>query len=137
METADKLAIHELLSRAAYGLDEHKLDLIEVCFTPEAIMTINIAGDVIGPFEGREAIMGLMADSVETQTDKRRHLVSNIYFEVEGDTAATVISNLTLFGTENGRNRLITTGGYRDKVVKTDDGWLLADRYISLDQPYG
>lgn len=137
MKTSDKLAIHELLSRAAYGLDEHDLDRIEACFAPEASMTVKIAGmDPIGPFEGRDAIMGLMRDSVETQTEKRRHVVSNIFFEAEGESEATVMSNLTLFGTEDGANKLITTGVYRDMVTKTGDDWLIASRDISLDLPY-
>lgn len=138
METADKLAIYELLSRAAYGLDEHNLDIIESCFAPEASMIVRIEGqDDVGPFEGREAIMKLMADSIAVQTDKRRHVVSNVFFETEGDTAATVLSNLTLIATENGKNRLITTGGYRDGVIKVDGGWLIAERDLSLDLPFG
>jgi 3-phenylpropionate/cinnamic acid dioxygenase small subunit len=138
MKTEDKLAIHELLSRAAHGLDEHDLDCIEKCFAPEASMIVRIAGqDDVGPFEGREAIMKLMADSIAVQTDRRRHIVSNLFFEEEGDTAATVISNLTLFATENGENRLITTGAYRDKVIKVGDDWLITDRDLSLDLPFG
>lgn len=138
METADKLAIHELLSRAAYGLDEHDLDIIESCFAPEASMIVRIAGqDDVGPFEGREAIMKLMSDSIAAQTDRRRHLISNIFFDAEDDDAATVVSNLTLISTENDANRLITTGGYRDKVIKVGGEWLIADRDISLDLPFG
>ena len=138
METADKLAIHELLSRAAHGLDEHDLDTIESCFAPEATMIVRIAGDDdVGPFEGREAIMKLMSDSIAAQTDKRRHVVSNIFFEEEEDAAATVISNLTLIATENGANRLITTGGYRDKVINVGGDWLIAGRDLALDLPFG
>lgn len=138
METSDKLAIYELLSRAAYGLDEHNLDIIKSCFAPEASMIVRIADqDDVGPFEGREAIMKLMADSIAAQTDRRRHVVSNIFFDVEDDAAATVISNLTLIATENDASRLITTGGYRDKVIKVGGEWLIADRDISLDLPFG
>lgn len=137
MDTADKFAIHELLGRAAYGLDEHDLGRIEACFAPEAVMMINIAGlDPVGPFEGRGAIMQLMKDSITAQTDKRRHVITNIFFEAEADDEATVFSNLTLFGTENGENRLITTGLYRDKIARIDGEWLIASRTIDLDMPY-
>lgn len=137
MKTADKLEIHELLSRAAYGLDEQNLDIIENCFAPEASMIVRIAGqDDIGPFEGRDAIMQLMSDSIEAQTDRRRHLISNIFFDAEDDAAATVVSNLTLIATESDANRLITTGGYRDKVIKVGGKWLIANRDISLDLPF-
>lgn len=137
MDTANKLAIHELLSRAAYGLDEHDLGKIEACFAPEANMIVRIAGqDDVGPFEGREAIMELMSASIAAQTDKRRHVVSNIFFEAEDEAAAKVVSNLTLFATENGENKLVTTGAYRDKVIKVGDDWLIADRDLSLDMPF-
>lgn len=138
MKTEDKLAIHELLSRAAYGLDGHNIDIIESCFAPEANMIVRIDGqDDVGPFEGRDAIMGLMSGAIEVQTDKRRHLITNIFFEAEGDAAADVVSNLTLFHTENGENGLITTGCYHDKVIKLDGVWLIANRDLSLDMPFG
>lgn len=137
MEPADKLAIHELLSRAAYGLDEQDLGAIERCFAPKASMVVRITdGPTVGPFDGRDAIMKLMADSIAAQTDKRRHVVSNIFFEAENDAACTVVSNLTLFATENGANRLVTTGLYRDKVAKADGEWLIVGRELALDMPY-
>jgi hypothetical protein len=137
METTDKLAIQELLSRAAYGYDEHDLDMVEKCFAPEASMVVRIANsDDVGPFKGREAIMKLMADSMSGQTDKRRHVITNVFFEAEGNADVTVVSYVTLFGTENGKNRLITTGVYRDKVIKVDSDWLISVRDLGLDLPY-
>lgn len=137
IDVADKLLIQELLSRAAYALDVHSLERIEACFTPDASMTVNIAGGtVVGPFEGRDAIMGLMAASIEAQTDVRKHVVSNLFFEeADGDTAHTV-SNLTLFATENETNKLVTTGVYRDQLKKVDGQWGIAVRQIDLDMPY-
>ena len=82
MKSSDKLAIHELLSRAAYSFDERKLDMLERCFTSEATMLVDITGiGEVGPFEGREAIMKLMSDTLASQTDVRRHVISNFFFE--------------------------------------------------------
>lgn len=137
MEAADKLAIHEVLSRAAFGLDEQDLGIIEKCFSADASMLLHIAGhDDVGPFEGRDAIMKLMADSIAVQTDIRRHTISNIFFESGGDDAATVISTLTLFATEDGVIKPLTAGVYRDKMIKLDGGWFIADRDLVLDLPY-
>ena len=47
-----------------------------------------------------------------------------------------MVSNLTLFGTENGVIRLISAALYRDRVVRRDGRWLLAERSIELDLPY-
>lgn len=137
MKNKHKLAIAELMSRVAYGLDMRDVDMLAACFATDAAITMNIAGgDLIGPFENRDGIMKLMTDSMEQQTDQRRHNVSNLFFETEGDTAAIVVSNLTLFATENGKIRLITTGVYRDSVTRVGDDWQLQHRHLDLDLPY-
>jgi 3-phenylpropionate/cinnamic acid dioxygenase small subunit len=137
MDAGLKLEVHELLSRAAYALDEQDLEMLGACFAPEAEFRMQIAGNPpIPPFVGHAAIMELMRNSMATQTDKRRHVVSNIFFAAEGDTEVRVVSNLTLFGTENGVIRLISTALYRDRAVRRDGRWLLAERSIELDLPY-
>ncbi|NIV19099.1 MAG: nuclear transport factor 2 family protein, partial [Gammaproteobacteria bacterium] len=56
MDAAQKLEIHELLSRAAYAFDERDLGSLEACFAEDALMLVHIAdGQTFGPFEGREA----------------------------------------------------------------------------------
>lgn len=137
MDAGLKLEVHELLSRAAYALDEQDLQMLAACFAADAEFRMQIAGNApIPPFVGHAAIMELMRNSMATQTDKRRHVVSNIFFAAEGDADARVVSNLTLFGTENGVIRLISTALYRDRVVRRDGRWLLAERSIELDLPY-
>ncbi len=136
MNAEQKLAIHELLHRAAYALDEHDLEMLESCFAEHAVMSINIAGELVGPFDGLSSIMQLMADSMAQQSDQRRHVCANIFFQAEGDDVASVVSNLTLFATENGTIRLITAGVYHDEVAKVNGQWKLVKRHLDLDLPY-
>lgn len=133
----DKLAILDVLSRSAYAYDERKLDMLEACFTRDAAFAIKIAGvdELIGPFEGVEAIMGLYSGSLEAQTDVRRHVVSNAFFENESEEPV-VISNLTLFATENGEAKLLCTGVYKDQMQRTESGWCIHRRHLDLDSPY-
>lgn len=132
----DKFEINELLSRSAYAFDEQKLDMLEDCFTQDALFTILIKdADLIGPFEGREAIMGLYRGSIEQQTDVRRHVVSNVFFEREDDSPV-VVSNLTLFATTEGETKLLTTGVYRDELRREGQRWCLYRRHLDLDGPY-
>ena len=132
----EKLAIHELLSRAAYAYDERDVPMLENCFSPAASFSMRIAGgDLVGPFEGRESIMGLMTGSMAEQTDVRRHVISNIFFE-EHDGQLQVISNLTLFATENGEINLLSAGVYRDTVVQENGQWCIANRHLELDKGY-
>jgi 3-phenylpropionate/cinnamic acid dioxygenase small subunit len=131
-----KLAIHELLGKAAYAYDQRDLDLLESCFDIDAVMSMRIAGGgLIGPFEGRDAIMQLMKNSMAEQTDVRRHVVSNIFFESIGEQPV-VISNLTLLSTQGGVASLLATGIYRDTVVEEDGSWRLRSRHLDLDSTY-
>ena len=137
MPLEDKLAVHELLSRAAFGYDERQLDMLAACFTPDATFSMRIAGgDLVGPFEGREAIMGLMTSSMESQTDVRRHVISNIFFDTESSDDIEVVSNLTLLATENSNIQLLSAGVYHDRVNKTQDGWQIQHRHLDLDTGY-
>ncbi len=137
MKPKHKLAIAELMSRAAYGLDMRELDLLGSCFARDAEFSMRIAGgDLIGPFRGRDDIMKLMSDSMKAQTDQRRHCVSNLFFESEGNKSAVAFSNLALFATENNQIRLITCGVYRDTVLLVDGDWQLQRRHLELDLPY-
>ena len=131
-----KLNIHELLGRAALAYDERDMTTLEAGFAASANMSMRIAGgDLIGPFEGRDAIMKLFTDSMATQTDVRRHVVSNIFFDESG-ADPVAISNLTLVATENGEIQLLTAGIYRDTMVQEKGNWRIANRHIELDKSY-
>ena len=131
-----KLTIHELLGRAAYAYDERDIPVLENSFSADASFSIRIAGgDLIGPFEGREAIMGLMTSSMEEQTDVRRHVISNIFFD-EASADLIVISSLTLIATENGEIQLLSAGVYRDTVVEEGSDWRISNRHLELDKAY-
>ena len=132
----DKVAIGELLARASYGYDQRDLDVLQDCLTEDAVMSLCIAGgDLVGPFEGRDNIMQLYRDSMASQNDVRRHVVSNSFFSGDGN-AAEVVSNLTLFATEDGQTRLLTAGLYRDSLRRGPDGWQISRRHVDLDSAY-
>ena len=132
-----RLAIHEFLARAAYAYDVRDVPLLESGFAEDASLSMRIAGgDLIGPFEGREAIMGLMTGSMEEQSDVRKHVISNVFID-EGDDGIVATSFLTLIATENGETRLLSAGVYRDTLVQGAGGdWQLVRRHIELDNAY-
>ncbi len=139
LDSDEKLAIHELLARAAYALDERDVEMLAASFAANASFSMRIAGgDLIGPFESREGIMQLMTGSMAEQTDKRRHVVSNIFFPADtgAEEGIAVVSNLTLFATENGAISLLTAGVYHDRVVRGEGGWELLQRHLELDKSY-
>ncbi len=135
------VAAADLLSRAAYALDEREDAMLSACFSHDAVFSLRVAGgELVGPFTGREAIMGLMRSAWESQTDQRRHLVSNIFYP--GDATPTVsgaivvISYLTLIATEAGDSRLLSAGVYRDELTAGDAGWQISRRHLDLDKAY-
>jgi hypothetical protein len=130
--------IENTLGRASWGYDENDVDLIAAQFTENAAMTMQIGrdGDTIGPFDGREAIRKLHADSLAAQTDQRRHNLSNLVIVKETPDSASTTTNLTLLSIEDGALRTISSGWYRDELVKQGDAWLIASRHIYLDLPY-
>ena len=132
----DRFAISELLTRMAYYYDEGLLDHLEASFSQNAIMSMQIAGgDVVGPFQGREDIMALYRNAKSTQTDVRRHDITNVFFDV-ADGVISTTSYLTLFATEHGETKLLTTGVYRDIVEQSEGTWRIVKRHIDLDSGY-
>jgi hypothetical protein len=137
LETADRLAIAELLARAAWAYDEGRLDVMEACLTEDARMEVHIAGiDPMPAHEGRAAVLALIGGAIEAQDDQRRHVISNVFFESEDTDRAVVVSNLTLLATTPAATTVMSAGLYRDTVVRTGEGWRFCDRQLSLDRPY-
>ncbi len=137
MSSEKRLAIIEALNRSAYALDTMNLDVLEAGFHADAVFTLTISGnDDANVFTGRDAIMGLMKGALETQTDVRKHNLSNILFESLTDDRAEIIAYLTLCATENGLSKLITNGVYRDQLTLADGQWLITERNLHLDAAY-
>jgi hypothetical protein len=113
------------------------MDVLEQCFTADASVMVDITGvGEVGPFEGREAIMQLNSDTRAAQTDVRRHVISNFFFESEKKKSARIISSLVVFSVENGEISVIISGIYRDDVVRKDGVWRIKNRRLDLDLPF-
>lgn len=137
MDSVQKQAILELLARAAYGFDEGDVEMLRNIFTEEASFVINTAGvNGNAVYKGHQAIMALQTDALEVQTDKRRHVVTNTFFTSESDSKATAVSNVIITSVENGAIRLVTSGIYRDEVVREEGQWRIASRDLDLDMSY-
>ena len=137
MDSVQKSAVLELLARSAYALDERQIDMLTDTFSDGANLVIDIAGvDGEMVFQGRDAILRLMTDSMEEQKDQRRHVVTNMFFEREDDTRVSVVSNVTITSVENAAIRLVTTGLYRDEVILEGNQWRIGSRRIELDMAY-
>ena len=83
---ADKQAVTELLNQAGVAYDTADTDFLTNMFAEDdAKFLMTIAGGDIIPFEGKDTIGKLFTDSLTEQTDQRRHVITNIYFQNETD----------------------------------------------------
>ncbi|WP_029429762.1 nuclear transport factor 2 family protein [Blastococcus sp. URHD0036] len=130
--------LENVLNRYSIAYDQNDMTEMADTFADSAVLTMRIGGgDLIGPFEGKEAVMKLMTDSLASQSDQRRHVTTNMAVRKETDDAATVDSYLTLISIENGKATLLSTALYQDELVKEADGaWRFTKRHIELDLPY-
>lgn len=136
-QLSDRDLIERVLNAYAMAYDDDDMDVMADTMTPDAVMTLRIAdGDVIGPFDGREAILKLMKDSHASQTDQRRHLVSNMVIRELTGSSARVDSYLTLISIEDKKLTVLTTARYEDELVKDGAAWRFRKRHIQLDLPY-
>ena len=134
---ADKQAVTELLNRAGVAYDTADTDFLREMFIDDgAQFHLTIAGGDIIPFEGKDTIGKLFADSLEEQTDQRRHVITNIYFTNEADDSVTAISYLVLIAVENGELNVLSSGMYTDDCVRQGGDWKLQKRRLDLDLPY-
>lgn len=134
---ADKQAIAEMLGKGGWAYDTPDVDYLANMFTEDGKFDLSIdkMGQV-GSFSGRGEIRKLYEDSLTSQTDQRRHCVTNIFFEDERDNAVTAVSYLILIAVKDGILTVLSSGVYRDSVVLDGDTWRIAHRDLHLDLPY-
>jgi hypothetical protein len=131
-------AIENVLNRYSIAYDDNDMAEMADTFAESAVLSMRIAGgDLIGPFEGKTAVMKLMTDSLASQTDQRRHVTTNMAIRKETEDAATVSSYLTLISVKDGKATVLSTARYDDELVREADGaWRFTKRHIELDLPY-
>ena len=134
----DRWLISDTLSKYVWGYDEGDFALLGDAFTEDAVACGKVANTDIGwgPMNGRREIVKVLSSIRATQTDQRRHTMSNILFDELTETTAKGRCNLVLVATEKGEPRLVSGGWYRYKVVKQGDIWRIKEQDALLDSPF-
>ncbi len=127
-EISDRIRINELLTRYTVAIDTKDWALLDTCFTPDAHVDYTSSGGTKGPYpEVRVWLEKALAAFPRTQ-----HFISNTTVTIEGDRAKsrTYVINPMGFPKEDGSLHIFTVGAYYiDKLVKTEAGWRIADRF--------
>ena len=130
--------VQQLLAQYTWCHDSRDFTALAACFTDDAQYTMRIAdGEASSPTVGGTAIAALVEKFKSTQTDQRRHLITNVVVESATETEVTVRSYVTVFATEGDTSSLITTGTCRDVVARQADGsWRFTRKDMHLDKGF-
>ena len=130
----DKVAIVEMLNRAATAYDDGALQLLVDCYTEDAVFTQVVEGQEPLVLDGKDAIRELYEGAKAAQTDVRRHVINNVHFTSESEGSATAVSYLVLISIEDGNLQVLTSGRFTDEVVLEGSDWRFKKRYLKLDR---
>ncbi len=126
-EISDRLEIDSLLTRYATAVDDKNWDLYTTCFTADAFIDYTAAGGIKGQLpEVRKWLSEVLPAFAMTQ-----HLVTNRAIVIDGDqaTARSCFFNPMGIADGNGGMKVSFDGGYyNDKLVRTVQGWRIAER---------
>jgi ketosteroid isomerase-like protein len=125
----DRQAIEDIIVRYALAVDGGDLDLVASCFTDDA--QASFAGVPAGP--GGPAIASFLQSLMGTgERPVTLHRFTNVTVDLDGDEAA-VRSSALAYALRPGTDQLrLRNVSYRDRFVRTDKGWRIADRVHSV-----
>jgi hypothetical protein len=123
---ADRIEIQDLLTRYATAIDTGEWDLLDEVFTPDATLDYTTSGGIKGGFED---IKRWLAEVLPMFT-VRQHLVTNHHITVDGDraTSESYLFNPMVLPVKDSERVVMVGAGYRDQLIRTPNGWRIADR---------
>lgn len=128
--TGDRLEIAELLSRYGWAMCDKDWSAWRSCFTADAKVDYSTAGGVIGGVDDAIAWLEPTFAMFEVAISHG----GNVVVDFTGDDEAHVRSIYKMVMKIGGETPTFmeACGFYRDTVVRTTDGWRLADRFEQL-----
>ncbi len=135
-EMSDRLEIQDLLARYSFAIDERDWDALDRVFTPDARIDYSETGGAKGSFA---QIKAWLPDALK-RFPMFQHMVATTRLDLAGDTAncRTILFNPMVHradsgGGEAGVDQVFFIGlWYRDRLIRTADGWRITDRYEEM-----
>lgn len=132
--TLDRFAIEAVLVDYALACDRRDWSMLDDVFLPD------VAADYAGEYriEGREQLVAMIR-SMLGGCGPTQHLLGNFRVEV-GDDTATAACYVQAVHAGSGRHADLTYevwGEYRDRLVRTDNGWRIAERELAVFRESG
>jgi SnoaL-like domain len=130
-EMSDRLEIQDLLARYSFAIDERDWDALDRVFTPDAHIDYSEAGGASGSYPQIKAWLPKALERFAMY----QHMVATTRLEIDGDraTSRTILFNPMVGRDDRGGEQVFFIGlWYRDKLVRTADGWRIAERYEEM-----
>lgn len=125
----DRQEIINLLIKYTIAVDTKDWALMAQCFLSDAVADY---GEDFGYYEGYSAIEAVVKSY--HLVDVSQHMLSNFVVEINEDSANTICylhAQHYLPGAKGGDTYTIG-GTYRDELIRTDDGWRIKKRTLSV-----
>jgi hypothetical protein len=130
LEPTDVIAVHELLNRVFLAEDSRDADALRQCVT----VGLSHHHSLYGSLHGREAFVNWVLSNPQF-FDGLRHQAVNVVTSSEDFDSAQVVSYINVFQLFSEDEalisvlpRLIAHGVVRDKIVKENGKWRIAER---------
>ncbi|MFQ5514427.1 MAG: nuclear transport factor 2 family protein [Myxococcota bacterium] len=127
-EISDRIRIQDLLVRYTAAIDRKDWKLLDTVFTPDATVDYTTSGGIRGSYpEVRAWLQKALAAFPMTQ-----HLIGNSELELHGDEARcrTMVFNPMGGQKPEGGLQIFYVGAYYvDRLVRTAEGWRIAERF--------
>lgn len=129
-EIVDVFEVSRVLSRYCHLVDDGRFDELVALFTLEGTFAFGEQA-ATGPAE-------LLAwfERMQAPELRGKHVSSNLVVDVDGDHAVAV-SDFVFFTFRERRLVPLVAGRYRDELVRSDAGWLIARRDSEQLRPPG
>lgn len=119
----DRTDITDVLVRYATGIDRRDWPLFRTVFTDDCVLDYG----EIGKWNGVDAVTEFM-DQVHAMAGHTMHRLSNHAITVDGDTATARTYVDSLIMAQDNSSGVSGIGFYDDELVRTADGWQIAQR---------
>lgn len=126
---SDRAEILEVLSRYGRALDTKDWDLMRTVFDKDGSADFAIGR----PFEGIDDVIVGCRSQMDF-LDNTQHFMGNHEIEIDGDRARgrCQLIGSAFLQTKAGAPSACLRGEYVDEYVRTDEGWRIADRVLTI-----
>jgi 3-phenylpropionate/cinnamic acid dioxygenase small subunit len=130
IDADDRWAIAELLNRYAWAMADRDWDAWEACFSADAKLDYSTAGGVVGSSAEARAWLEPTLDGFDMAMSHTGNVVIDAVSADEAKVRSLYRMTMRIAG--DPPTYLEASGGYKDTVVRTSDGWRISSRYEDM-----